>query len=126
MRALDVIPADYAWLAGLVVFFLTVGVGYYLLNRPRQPVRAPASLPRWVSPPQPAAVDPFQLGGFGEKRTSLRRSGAVVKVAVADTQLNELEHGWIVDRSMGGLGISLSKPLAPGTMLNVRPQTAGE
>jgi hypothetical protein len=123
MQTIDIIVADFAWLAGLMVFLVTVGIGYYLLNRPRQPVRVPAASSRFVQLPPPVA-DPFLSGGFGEKRGSLRRQGAVVRVDVADADLNELEHGWVVDRSLGGLGLSLSKPLVPGTTLRVRPQTA--
>lgn len=120
------IPADFAWLAGLGVFLLTVGVGYLLIHRPKRPV--PYSIPalRSIQYPQPATPDPFHWGGFGERRTSIRRQGVLLKVAVADAHPQELEHGWVLDRSMGGLGLSLSKPLELGTILKVRPHGAGD
>lgn len=130
---MDVIPADFAWLAGLFVFLATVAIGYRLVNRPRQlvrlfgdPARPPSAPPQWVQAPPAAEVDPFRSGGGGEKRGSLRRQGTVVRVAVADADFNEMEHAWVVDRSVGGLGLALSKPLAPGTALCVRPLAAAD
>jgi hypothetical protein len=61
----------------------------------------------------------------GEKRGFNRRSGNAVPVVFTTTGSdNKLENGWVVDRSAGGLCLSLEKPLDIGTFLKIRPSKA--
>jgi hypothetical protein len=56
-----------------------------------------------------------------ERRTSLRRRGAPVEVLVAAKEPGqEPAKGVVLDRSRGGLCLSLGQPAASGTTLRVR------
>jgi hypothetical protein len=100
---------------GVVSAGLAVVVSRLLSGRQR--VAAP--------PPEPPPVeqsDPFTHGGSMEKRSALRRQGNPVEVAIADSEgQTELTRGWVVDRSTGGLCLSLFQPLDVGSVVNVRP-----
>ena len=72
------------------------------------PVNAPTEAPLWVSPTQ--------------KRQSFRRDGNPTRIQVApagDTSNPAI--GYVLDRSTGGLGMSVDQEVAPGTILSVRP-----
>lgn len=148
MFAQYVVTVDFSsWQFWLPAIVLAGALGYWLGRRSRPAEKAspspaaarPAQLPKKpltnVFPPPPAPVappvgpkgkeDPFEKGSFGERRVALRRSGAMVKVAVADEHLEAQVPGWVVDRSMGGLGVLLEKPLPSGALLNVRPWDGG-
>jgi hypothetical protein len=56
-----------------------------------------------------------------ERRASLRRHGAPVEVLIAATEPGqEPTKGIVLDRSRGGLSISMSQPAATGSVLRVR------
>src|SRR5579883_2109219 len=100
---------DVELLVGLGVFVLTALVGWFassrkkLQSRSRHPAASVAygygrTPPHGVRPPhvrrpspQPKGppADPFEQGGFGEVRAAVRRKGSVVRVAVANAQLEE-------------------------------------
>jgi hypothetical protein len=95
------------------------------VKKPRTNVFPAPALPASEAALQ-AKTDPFEKGSFGERRVALRRSGSMVKVAVADEKLESLVPGWVVDRSMGGLGVLLERPLESGLVLHVRPWDGGD
>jgi hypothetical protein len=105
---------------GLTSACLAVAVSR-LLSGKRSPMAAPPA-------PQPAKLesDPFISGGAAEKRVAFRRQGNPVEVTVAtdNDEKTELTRGWVVDRSSGGLCLSLFQELEVGTVVNVRPRRA--
>jgi hypothetical protein len=122
---------DFSWgswaapvigvLAGLVAFY----VGSLVLGKRRRPVP-------WQSPDLSGtaaatglSTDPFLQGSTLERRTSIRRKGNAIAVLISDAEVTtEPYSGWVVDRSMGGLGITVPRPVAPGTILSVRTTNA--
>src|SRR5579871_5436437 len=59
-----------------------------------------------------------------DRRGAPRRKGNRIEVYLIDDPKRPPLHGWIVDRSMGGLCVIVEKPLEAGTVLNVRPRKA--
>src|SRR4051812_26782410 len=58
------------------------------------------------SNPESPNRDPFTEGSFSEQRKSLRREGNPTQVHVAfPDRKNQPAHGWVIDRSMGGIGL---------------------
>jgi hypothetical protein len=114
------------WLAtgvGLACALLAVVVGRVLLAERR------AAMPRPLRPPlvkQAAArPDPFVQGSAGERRATLRRGGNPVAVLITDADVKQRpRYGWVLDRSMGGLGLSVDEPVPQGTILSVRAANA--
>jgi hypothetical protein len=84
-----------------------------------------AANPRLVAVPSKArrslASDPFLEGSFRERRSAPRRSGNEVDVELDDPDevLPPLP-AWVVDRSVGGLRLSVECPVAEGKVLRVR------
>ncbi len=60
-----------------------------------------------------------------ERRQSARRAGNIVSVQVR-RGAGELLSGWILDRSIGGLGLLMDEEIAVDTALYVRPTAASE
>jgi hypothetical protein len=59
--------------------------------------------------------------GRPERRTSARLKGRQVRVSVKNAQTGQkLFEGWVLDRSQGGLGLSVPEQVAPGTILTLR------
>jgi hypothetical protein len=60
-----------------------------------------------------------------DRRSSVRREGAPVKVFVtAPAYLGEVHPGWVLDRSTGGLRLAVDAALPPGTAAQVRAENA--
>lgn len=53
-----------------------------------------------------------------------RKAGCRVEVFLTDESKGPPLLGWVVDRSMGGLCLSVEEPLKEGTIFNVRPRKA--
>jgi len=71
----------------------------------------------------PGTLDPFDSGSIGEKRVAPRRRGTSVSLAIARDHSGDLPlEGYVLDLSLGGLGISSPESFEPGTVLNVRVQ----
>ncbi len=105
------IPAIGVTSAGLAIV-----VGRMLLSR-----RSPPS----PAKPESKPPDPFMHGSATEKRSSPRRGGNPVEVLISDADRKaEPITGWVINRSMGGLCMALSDPLAVETILSVRPRSA--
>jgi hypothetical protein len=65
--------------------------------------------------------DPFDYGSASERRAAVRRGGKPTKVYIsyADSP-DELFLGWVVDRSMTGLGLLVSQEVEEESLLMVR------
>src|SRR5262245_26896004 len=133
-----------------VVFLLVLGGLTFLaanLVLGQTPVSSDSARPRrpapWQDPPaaagpggaesaRPPAARPGRAGGSGsgkpsDRRGSLRRQGNPVDVLIADaTDSGEPVAGVVVDRSRGGLRLSVSQPSEVGTVLRVRAVAAPE
>jgi hypothetical protein len=73
--------------------------------------------------------DPFVQGRYQERRGAARRGGNPIGVLITDEEAKaEPIHGFVLDRSTGGLCISCDAEVEEGTILSVRtanaPQTA--
>lgn len=112
------LPFGEFWLpviAGLVVGLMALGFVQVFGRRAVVTVPPPP-------PKQTPQYDPFVQGSATEQRRSLRRGGNPVEVTITGYQ-GEL-HGWVVDRSTGGLCVSMHAEVPPGIHLKVLPTNA--
>jgi hypothetical protein len=112
---------------GVAIALLVFVLGRLLTNR--RPARRTEPLP--LSPHVPATpepvADPFVGGVYGEKRAALRRPGNPVPVLISDAPATaEPYYGWVLDRSVGGLRLTVETAVATGTILSLRPTNAPE
>jgi len=82
--------------------------------------------PEPLPPPDPKPdYDPYQLGSSTEQRKTLRRGGNPVQIYFAPPESKDRAlTGWVVDRSMGGLCLTLPEEQAADTILAVTPVNA--
>jgi PilZ domain len=105
-------------IAGAVAGLGVVGLIHYLI-RPRIAAKVA------VAPAAAEAHDPFLKGSVGELRKSFRRQGCPVEVLAVNQQTNAAPFkAYVVNRSVGGLGLLLENPIAPETPMTVRPINA--
>jgi hypothetical protein len=110
------IPISGALVAAGTAFVLS----RFLFTKPA----APASAPPPAEKP-PCEFDPFVEGSASEQRNALRRGGSPVKVLIGNPeQGGKGQDGWVVDRSVGGLGLAVSDAIAEGSLLEVRAANA--
>jgi hypothetical protein len=96
--------------AGVILF-----LGRVIINRRSR--RGP--------PPMPGGAhfqrDPFFYGSASEKRSSVRRTGKLIKVLITDAKAQSKPmEGWVIDRSMGGLCVALPDKVPETTILSLR------
>lgn len=104
---------------GVIVAGTTMFLGKFLVGRRPSCV---SSVPERSAS---ALCDPFVFGGSLEKRTALRRAGKSVKVLISTTAAREQPlEGWILDRSTGGLCVSVPQSFPQGTVLTIRAANA--
>lgn len=104
---------------GLVSTGLTVSLTCFLMGR-RNGAATLGEMPIGLG-----QLDPFVHGSAPEQRSSPRRKGNPVPVRIADSLVRSIrDEGWVHDRSTGGLGLVVGKPIEPGTVLTVRPMNA--
>jgi hypothetical protein len=109
---------------------LSIALGVFYLARQWMNRRArrqwPLPLPsRYLGGGNEASQDPFMGGAFGEKRSALRRQGNPIPIHISDATVTaEPWYGWVLDRSMGGLCLSVDSAVKIGTVLSVRPTHA--
>jgi serine/threonine protein kinase len=129
-------PADrYKTPAAVAVALspFTHGTEKRVILRELRPRRGPlAPLPGahrlTAAPPQPApaprpAANYGQPGGPPERRTHPRRAGNPTPVLIsASPDAPDVLHGWVINRSAGGLGLLVAEPLEILTDLYVRPE----
>jgi len=71
--------------------------------------------------------DPFEVGSASERRTASRRMGRHVRIYVSDAAAEATPvEGWVLDRSLGGLCISLGRQMPPDTILSIRAYNASD
>jgi hypothetical protein len=75
------------------------------------------------SAPQAGGSPPEQPQASSDRRRHLRREGRPTRIGISNGT-GEPVPGWVLNRSRGGLGIALDRPLAVGTQVEVRPFTA--
>jgi hypothetical protein len=74
---------------------------------------------------RPPIRDPFEWGSATERRRSLRRTGSPLKVVLdRGCRKGEALDGWVLDRSVGGLGLYLPFAAPQGAILRVHPALA--
>jgi hypothetical protein len=111
-----VVPAIGA-AAACVVFFL----GWLFSGAKRRASRR--SAPRLSQPD----TDPFAQGDPRDRRAALRRGGNPVAILISDAEARtKPSPGWVIDRSTGGLCLSVSDAVVEGTVLSVRTSNAPE
>jgi len=107
------LPVDAAWV-GPPVGLLMAG-SLWLLGR--RWLQRPVPVPR----PRPLH-NSFSLEGLPERRAYPRRKGVPVAILVSDADgLATPIPGWVIDRSLGGLGLTLPGAVLVGTTLSIRP-----
>jgi hypothetical protein len=123
------VPAESA-LPGLHVLLpIVVGLGaglgvvgaihYAMRQRKLAPSSAPAAQVQKKEP------DPFVHGSTNELRKSYRRKGNPIEVQVIDKASGGAPvRGYVLDRSIGGLGLQMETPLEPDVVLTLRPTNA--
>src|SRR5262249_26555602 len=71
--------------------------------------------------------DPFVHGGSSGRRSALRRGGNPVAILISDAETRaKPSPGFVIDRSTGGLCLSVPEPVVEGTILSVRTSNAPE
>ena len=101
---------------GLIVF---VWIWFTLGRRQARPPEQPAEDHR--------PKDPFLFGSSQERRAAARRRGNPVAVWITDvTGKAPPSRSLVLDRSVGGLCLEMSRPVVVGTILNVRPAETAE
>ena len=116
------LPHSELWLgvaAGMVSMSLALMFGRMVLGRRREPHGPP--------PPKEArpVPDPFDHGSASERRSSLRRCGKQVRVFITDREGKAKPvEGWVMDRSMGGLCLSLYEPVEKEATLKIMVDNA--
>jgi hypothetical protein len=104
-----------------------VGVGLlilFFLSRGRRPMPVPSAKSsssvrssQWVA----------QTQSLSERRTSVRREGAPVKIVLSSPAFKTgTNNGYVLDRSTGGLRIALEAGMAPGSTVQIRAHHAPE
>ncbi len=108
--------------AGILIGALALVIGQRALLRPGPAKSAGSAEKQKESPAATAAgVDPFHLGSAYEKRQAFRRRGKCVDVDIADQDVEDPpRRGWVVDRSIKGVRLSIDQHLPVGTTINVR------
>jgi hypothetical protein len=101
--------------SGIAVACLAFVVGHRFLSPPK--VKAP----RAASPEQ---GDVFLYGSQRERRAAPRRRGNSIEVYLAQSPDEEKIPAWVVDRSVGGLCLTVEAPVEQGSLWQVRPRKA--
>ncbi len=100
---------------GLVVVLCFLLLG----RRPKKP------LPDVVPANPETDLAPPPVNRNEERRQTVRRSGVPSPLLIADDKGKLLKgESFVLDRSSGGIKLGISKSLAVGTILNVRPSNA--
>jgi hypothetical protein len=108
------------WEVWIVLIAGLTATGLTLLVGARWYWRRPSLPP----PPDGAStppVDPFVYGSATNRRNSLRRRGNFVKIFISDEEAQAIPwQGWVVDRSVSGLRLSVTEPVTVDSILSVR------
>ena len=104
------------WLILLIGFGTTglaFAVGWRTLRR------------RKTTTPAASTADPYKDGPANDRRAATRRAGHAITVEMIDPDAKlEQQHGWVVDRSVGGLCLMVPSAVPIGSTWKVRPSDA--
>ncbi len=96
---------------------LAVGVGGAALGI----FLAASLLRRKTGPKAPLPADPFALSATLEQRGAHRRKGNPIGIQISDAEAKgEPLHGIVLNRSAGGLGLEVDRPLEVDTIVSIR------
>jgi hypothetical protein len=118
------LPSHLAEYAGVIAIGLLASAAVLLLGwKLSNWALAPASVDHGQA--SAPAFDPFTFGSPRDRRAAVRRKGNTVEVLLTavDDESRSFS-GWVLDRSVSGLGLVLSQPVSIGTLLNIRPKDA--
>ena len=122
---LSALPSWAVPLIGLAAAGVTFLVGWAVFHGRKARVAGPR--PKRAGGPEPASgtSDPFVFGSTSERRVAARREGNTVEVVITAPDDNgESIQGWVVDRSVGGLGLRTDVSVPVGAVFNVRPRSS--
>jgi len=104
--------------AGLVATVMAFVLSKFFLGRPAAQLTPPEDKPT-------PEYDPFVQGSETEQRSAFRRGGNPTEVLIDNAQQKgKILHGWVADRSMGGLCLTVDEAFPEGTLLTVRAANA--
>jgi hypothetical protein len=90
-----------------------------------KPVSAKVPVGPAVAEAETSSSPSSETSAEGEDRRSWPRRKRAIQVVLQDAGgAGDPFPAWIMDRSIGGLGLSVDQPIEPGTMLRVRRPTA--
>lgn len=116
---------ELASMQGYLPYAVGCGVAVGLTSVVWLIMRRPRGL---AVPPAPKQNDNSSQDGddtYANRRSSSRRDGVPVRVILSSPQFRgQMEAGWVLDRSTGGLRIAVSQAMAVGSMLQVRAENA--
>src|SRR6516164_9070066 len=110
-----------------LVGLTSAGLTFLVCRTVMRPSNQGLSRPK-PSKPQPNPFDHESATAYygralkqTERRASLRRPGKMIKVLISDAEATASPiKGWVIDRSLGGLGLSVPKPVPEDIILSVR------
>jgi len=109
---------------GVLAAVVVLLVGWMVSRRRSAGSFPPPPSPNLKSGSNPAG-DPFVQGANQERRIALRRGGNPVSILISDANAQaQPTPGYVVDRSTGGLCLSVSNSVPEGTVLSVRTTNA--
>jgi hypothetical protein len=83
------------------------------------------SLPEVISSVTPEEEPPATATGVDDRRFSPRKK-KLLKIVIRDESNDEMFTGWVLDRSLGGMCLSVQRPLEAGGLLAIRRPNAPE
>lgn len=103
--------AHYIVGCGVAALVLVVMMSRWRMRvQSRKPHQSIPAKDDWATP------DP----SFGNRRSSLRREGSPVEIYVSCTAFqNTTQQAWVVDRSTGGLRLTMDKGISPGMTMRI-------
>jgi hypothetical protein len=104
---------------GVGVMLVVAVVWRMIAGRRRGLLAPPAKRKSW------GVDDGVEDDTFANRRSANRRDGKPVRVLMSSpTFRGELESGWVLDRSTGGLRIAVAGPIPVGATIQVRTENA--
>jgi hypothetical protein len=116
-------PTGTAVIVGAIVTLVVLYVGSRMHRRRRTVPLARGWTQPWPGPvAAPPATDPFVQGSDRERRSAPRRQGNPVPLLITPAgSEGEPLRGLILDRSLGGVRLSLDQEVREGAVLRLRP-----
>ena len=116
----NLLAFDLSWLSEYSHYVVGCGVAMFVLvvmmsrwrkrAQLRKPHQSTQSNDDWATPD----------ASFGNRRSSIRLEGAPVEISVSCTAFqNTTQQAWVVDRSTGGLRLTIDKGISPGTTMRI-------